>query len=107
MKNYSNPLFYGLALYEGFMAIPIIGAFFVIGYGYTPLAIAFILHVVALVLSVKENRSKAPSILGMITSVIAIIPFVGMTMHFITAIVYLVSAVGHTKSAKRNETSIY
>lgn len=103
MKNYSNPLFYAIAVFEGIMAIPLVGAVFVIWNGYTPLTIALILHIVALILSVKDGRSKAPSILGIVTSVIAWIPLVGMTMHGITAIAYLVSAIRY----KKVETSTY
>lgn len=103
MKNYSNPLFYVIAVFEGIMAIPLAGALFVILNGYTPLTIALILHIVALILSVKDGRSKAPSILGMVTSIIAVIPIVGMLMHGITAIVYIVSAIRY----KKVETSIY
>lgn len=77
---------------EAFLGIPIIGGLTVIGFGYLPLLIMLILHVVTLVFSVREFENKHGSILGIVTSVIAWIPFVGMVMHIITGIVLLIDA---------------
>lgn len=79
--------------YETFLAIPIIGGAFILGYGWIPLGISFILHLVTLVLSVKNQLGKAGSILGLITSGIGIIPVVGWLMHVATAITLLVSSI--------------
>lgn len=78
---------------EGFLAIPIIGGFFVISFGYFPLIIMLALHIVTLVLSNKDRTTGAGSILGIITSIIAWIPFIGWFMHLITAVVLVLEAV--------------
>ncbi|AZN43169.1 hypothetical protein [Paenibacillus albus] len=77
---------------EAFLGIPIIGGLFVISMAWTPLFVMLILHIVTLVFCSKEDKSKRGSILGIITSVVAWIPFVGMIMHIITAIMLMVSA---------------
>ncbi|WAA11998.1 hypothetical protein [Fervidibacillus halotolerans] len=77
---------------EAILGFPIIGASIIIGFLWTPLLFMLILHIVTLVFSVKENTEIAPSILGIVTSCVGWIPFVGMTMHIITAILLMVSA---------------
>lgn len=79
--------------YEAFLAIPIVGGTFILAYGWIPLGVAFILHLITLILAVKENLGKAGSILGLITSVIGLIPVVGWIMHVATAITLLISNI--------------
>ncbi|CAM3177360.1 hypothetical protein FITA111629_08025 [Filibacter tadaridae] len=81
------------ALGEGFLAIPIIGGAFVIGTGYSALGVMFVLHVITLVLSIRDMQGKVGSILGLLTSVVSVIPVFGWFMHLITAIVLLISAI--------------
>lgn len=40
---------WGTCLYEAFLALPLIGGLFIIANGWVPLAIAFLLHAVAVV----------------------------------------------------------
>ncbi|WAA09823.1 hypothetical protein [Fervidibacillus albus] len=77
---------------EAFLGIPIIGASIIIGFLWTPLIVMLILHIVTLVFSLKEDSEIAPSILGIVTSCVGWIPFVGMTLHIITAILLMISA---------------
>ncbi|REE87494.1 hypothetical protein A8990_109140 [Paenibacillus taihuensis] len=77
---------------EVFLGIPIIGGLFVISMAWTPLFFMLVLHIVTLVFCSIEKKPKHGSILGIITSVVAWIPVVGMIMHIITAILLMVSA---------------
>lgn len=77
---------------EAVLGIPILGGLIVIGMAWTPLGIMFILHIITLIFCSKENKDKAGSILGIITSCLAWIPFVGMALHIVTAIILLISA---------------
>lgn len=75
---------------EAFWGIPILGGSLILGMAWAPLGVMFILHIITLVFSVIEKRSFHGSILGIITSCLGWIPFVGMTLHIITAIVLLI-----------------
>lgn len=77
---------------ELFLGIPVLGGLIIISTAYAPLVIMFILHVITWILSSKENEPKYGSALGIVTSLIAWIPIVGMIMHIVTGIVLLFSA---------------
>ncbi|SEO90235.1 hypothetical protein [Paenibacillus sp. OV219] len=77
---------------EAFLGIPIVGGLFVISMSWTPLLVMLILHIVTLVFCSTEKKARHGSILGIITSVVAWIPFLGMIMHILTAILLMVSA---------------
>ncbi|MFC4768367.1 hypothetical protein [Effusibacillus consociatus] len=77
---------------EALLGIPVIGGTIVIGMLWTPLVVMLALHIVTLIFSNKEGGAKHGSILGIITSCIAWIPFVGMIMHILTAIFLLLDA---------------
>lgn len=77
---------------EALLGFPILGASIIIGNFYVPLFIMLILHVITLVIAKNERTSTAGSTLGIITSCIAWIPLVGITMHIITAIVLFIDA---------------
>ena len=78
--------------FEIFLGIPFLGGLIIIGTYYTPLVVMFILHIITLVLSSRNNEVKYGSILGIVTSLVAWIPFVGMIMHIVTGILLMVSA---------------
>lgn len=77
---------------EVFLGIPFVGGTFVISLLWTPLAIMLVLHIITLIYSSNENEKKHGSILGIVTSTIAWIPFVGMIMHLITGGILLADA---------------
>jgi predicted branched-subunit amino acid permease len=85
---------------EALLGIPIIGGSIVIGFLWTPLLFMLILHIVALVFSAKENEKRHGNILGIVTSCLAWIPFLGMVMHIVTAIVLMIDAA-------KNEAVVY
>jgi len=77
---------------EAFLGIPILGGAIVIGFGWTPLLVMLILHIVTLVFSANEFQNKHGSILGIITSLLAWIPIIGMFLHMITGLLLLIDA---------------
>lgn len=77
---------------EIFWGIPIIGGTLVVSLLWTPLLLMLVLHIITLVFSIQENKKVHGSILGIITSVIALIPILGMIMHIITGILLLIDA---------------
>lgn len=83
---------------EIFLAIPLVGGAFVMGFYYTPLVIMFILHLVTLILSAKNKEAKYGSIIGVITSLVAWIPIVGWIMHLLSGIFLMVSAAQKSKA---------
>ncbi|MCA0971941.1 hypothetical protein LCM20_15145 [Halobacillus litoralis] len=85
---------------EALLAIPVAGGLFVLSSGWGPLLFMFIIHAITLVLSIRDNRSFAGSILGLITSVIAVIPILGWIMHTVTAIVLLIDGGRSTRLDK-------
>ncbi|PLS15849.1 hypothetical protein CVD28_20315 [Bacillus sp. M6-12] len=87
---------------EGLLGIPVLGGAIVIGFAWTPLFIMALLHIITLVFSAKENQNKHGSILGIVTSLLAWIPFVGMIMHIITAILLMVDAARSNRNIVTN-----
>lgn len=90
--------------FELVLGIPFIGGLIILGTSYIPLFIMFVLHIITLVLSANNRESKYGSIVGIITSLIAWIPIVGMIMHLVTGILLMISAA--QKSADHMDTSI-
>lgn len=78
--------------FEIVLAIPILGAAIVLGSVYSVLGLMFVLHLVTLILSSKNNEPIYGSVLGIVTSLVAWIPFVGWVLHLITGILLMVSA---------------
>lgn len=77
---------------EAVLAIPVIGGVFIMANGYTPLLIMLVLHSIALFLSIRQGKSKIGHGFGIATSCLAWIPFVGWTLHLITAVILIVEA---------------
>jgi len=73
------------AILETILALPVIGAMLIIGCFWLPLAITLILHITTLIIT-KQNKKQTGSILGIITSCIGWIPFVGWILHILSAI---------------------
>lgn len=88
-------------IFEIIIGVPVLGGLIVINMLYVPLVVMLALHIVTLVLASQHNADKHGSILGIVTSVIAIIPVVGMIMHLITGVLLLVSA----SKSDRNQSS--
>lgn len=76
---------------ELFLAIPILGGLIVIGFAYVPLLIMLALHITTLVLTKQEDGPAYGSIVGIVTSCVAWIPFLGWSMHLLSGILLLLS----------------
>ena len=74
------------------LGIPVLGAIIIISTAWTALWVMLALHIVTLVFSIREQTKTHGSILGIITSLLGWIPFVGWIMHIITGILLLVDA---------------
>ncbi|WP_067728591.1 hypothetical protein [Oceanobacillus damuensis] len=79
-------------IFEALLGFPILGGMYVLANAWTPLLVMLVLHIVTLIFTKKVNGSIVGSVFGIITSLIAWIPIVGMIMHIITAIILLLSA---------------
>ncbi|KMK78007.1 hypothetical protein [Alkalihalobacillus pseudalcaliphilus] len=78
---------------EAFWGIPLLGGLIIFGTGWAPLMFMLAVHIIGLVLAMSSRTSKAGHLLGIITSIIGIIPIVGMIMHMITALVLIIETV--------------
>ena len=77
---------------EAVLGVPILGATIVISLLWFPLLVMLVLHIVTLILTKQNGGATTGSILGIVTSCIAWIPFVGMIMHILTAIILMLDA---------------
>lgn len=82
---------------EALLGIPVLGGSIILGLAWTPLIVMAILHIITLIFSSKENENKHGSILGIVTSVVGWIPFVGMVLHIISAVILMVDAAKKPK----------
>ena len=90
------------------LGIPVFGALIIIGSWYTALGVMLVLHIITLILSVQNREVKYGSILGIVTSVVAWIPVVGMIMHIITGIMLMVSAAkSSTTVSASGQTNVH
>ncbi|WP_245831030.1 hypothetical protein [Sediminibacillus massiliensis] len=78
--------------FEAVLGIPFLGGLIVLGWSWMPLLIMLALHIITLLLARNEGKKSRGSIIGIVTSCIAWIPFVGMIMHIITAVFLLIDA---------------
>lgn len=83
--------------FEICLAIPLFGAAIVIGSYYTALGVMLVLHIVTLILSSKNNEPIYGSVLGIVTSLVAWIPFVGWILHLLSGIFLMVTAAKKAK----------
>ncbi|MGO4549237.1 hypothetical protein AB4Z29_31060 [Paenibacillus sp. 2TAB23] len=74
------------AIFEGILGIPLLGGTLVMLSGYTVLFVTLVLHIITLVFCSQHNKPIVGSILGIVTSVLAWIPILGMILHLTTAV---------------------
>lgn len=92
---------WGTFAYEGFLALPFIGGAFVVANAWVPLGIAFLLHAAAVIILLRERGPFIGNIVGIVTSVVGFIPFVGWIMHAITAIILLLEGIFASRQRPR------
>jgi len=82
------------AAFEALLGIPALGGLFIISMGYTPLGFMLVFHIVVLVLSITRlKRISVGPIVGITASVLGFIPFLGMMLHWVAAIVLAIDAL--------------
>lgn len=86
-------------VFELILAIPVIGGLIVVSSSYSVLGIMLALHIATLVFSVMHKEAKYGSIVGIVTSVLGWIPFVGWFLHLVSAILLMVSAAQRGRDA--------
>lgn len=86
---------------EAFLAIPFVGGIYIISSGWATLGVMLVLHLVTLVLSIKNGSVSIGSIFGILASVLGVIPGVGWFLHVITAIILIVDASISTFKSKQ------
>ncbi|GGE01607.1 hypothetical protein [Paenibacillus nasutitermitis] len=86
------------AILEACLGIPIVGGLFVISMSYSPLMFMFVLHLITLFFCFRERSGKIGSIAGIVTSLLAWIPILGMIMHILSAIILFISAASDRES---------
>ncbi|HZG72575.1 MAG TPA: hypothetical protein VEY51_13640 [Chondromyces sp.] len=74
---------------EALLGIPFLGGLIVVSLLWIPLIVMAVLHVITLIVARKEEENIHGSIVGIITSVLAWIPILGMILHITSAIVLL------------------
>ncbi|WP_147802851.1 hypothetical protein [Alkalicoccus halolimnae] len=89
---------------EAFLGIPFLGGLFILNFSWIPLFIMLALHLFVLFISGKQGKKKTGSVLGIVTSCIGWLPFIGMVMHIVTAVVLLTEA--HKESKEPIEIEI-
>lgn len=77
---------------EAVLGFPIVGASIIMGFTYVPLLLMLGLHIFTLFIASREGTKKTGSIMGIITSFLGWIPFVGFILHIITAFILLLDA---------------
>lgn len=77
---------------EAVLAIPVLGGLIVLASAYWALVVMCVLHAATLIISVKNHDSYYGSILGIVTSLLAWIPFLGWLLHLLTAVLLFISA---------------
>lgn len=88
----SKPLKWTTGILELILAVPLLGGTIVVGSAYIALGVMLVLHILTLVFAAKEEEAKAGSILGIVTSCLAWVPFLGWVLHLVTAIILLIDA---------------
>jgi hypothetical protein len=77
---------------EALLGIPFLGGVLVLSLSWMPLLVMLALHIVGIVLSAREGKRKVGNIWGVIASLLGWIPFVGMTLHIVAAVLILTEA---------------
>ncbi|HDX9578193.1 hypothetical protein [Bacillus sp. 123MFChir2] len=77
---------------EALLGIPVLGGTIIVSLLWLPLLFMLALHIITLVLAKKNGMSANGNVLGIVTSCIAWIPFVGMIMHILSAIFIMMDA---------------
>ncbi len=87
---------------ELLLAIPVLGGWFVLATGWGALGFMFLLHLVTLVLAARERVPYYGPIVGLVTSALGWVPFLGWAMHLASGIALLVNAFQGQQQQRRD-----
>lgn len=87
-------------IFEAFLGIPLLGGLFIISNGYTPLLFMLALHIITLLLTQKDEGATIGSFFGIITSIVGIVPILGMIMHMVTALLLFITGSMRDRKTK-------
>ncbi|KAB8125767.1 hypothetical protein F9U64_21740 [Gracilibacillus oryzae] len=91
-------------LAEFFLGIPAIGGTFILSLLWTPLLFMLVYYIITLVVSRVSGAPIWGPVVGIITSVVGFIPFVGMTLHWIAFFCLLADGILTLRSKDRSQT---
>lgn len=102
--TYARGAFLVAAIIESIFAIPFIGGILIVVFAWTPLSLALIIHIVALVLGFREKMLLYAPIMGILASILGFIPLLGWMLHVITAILYIISLIVKYSPTRKTHT---
>lgn len=76
---------------ELILAIPVFGIVIIYGFLFLPAAVMFVLHLVTLVITIKNKNDFYGSIVGFIAVFLSWIPFIGWLFHLLAGILILIT----------------
>ncbi|GEL77306.1 hypothetical protein [Tenuibacillus multivorans] len=85
---------------EFFLGIPFVGGAFIFANAWGPLLFMLLFYIGILILSWRYGYAKWGAITGIAVSVIAVIPVVGMILHWVAFFVLLVDGLLNIKEAR-------
>ena len=88
----SRGLQLGAAILETIFAIPVLGGVIIVGMLWIPLIFALALHIISLIFTIKEQRTKTAPVMGIIASTVGLIPMIGWVLHILAAVFNYVGA---------------
>lgn len=91
---------------EAILGIPVLGGSIVLSLLWSPLVIMLALHIVTLVLTKKDEGKSTGSIIGIVTSCLGWIPFVGMVLHILSAVFLMIDASKPDMASENNSSSL-
>jgi len=83
-----------MACLELFWGLPVIGGSIIVMLVWIPLIINLIVHIGLLIACIITGEKIAPSVMGIVASVVGFIPFVGMVLHLVAGGYGLYSILG-------------
>lgn len=91
-------------LYEFYLAIPIIGGLTALSTGLGTVTVAFVIHIIVLILRFATGHSKAVPITAIILTCLTFIPFLAWILHVVIALMYFIDLIAGL-ATKKNGTS--
>lgn len=85
---------------EFFLGIPFVGGAFIFANAWGPLLFMFLFYLGILLLSINYGYAKWGAIIGMVISILAIVPVLGMVLHWVAFFTLLLDGIYNLKQAR-------